>query len=311
MVTLDAVELEFVRELVSGATAGQIVSAVTLRAHIASHDARANTVERAALVGLAADGVGWAFAGGYQAALAMLDPNSTRNGALAALCATEEAGGHPRAIRTSLSPRTGGGWTLSGRKTWVTLGAEADVLLVVASTGEGVDGRNRLRVARVPSTRAGIAFEARAALPFASEIAHARATFDSVEVGGEELLSGDGYDAALKPFRTIEDVHVSAALLGWSIGVARANGWERAWIEEAISLVVLLRAVNSAPPSRAETHVALAGTMMSTHRLLDAAAWPRTDTSTRERWKRDRPLLDVASSVRAARGDAAWRELTS
>src|SRR6185436_13084691 len=55
--------------------------------------------ERAAWGGLVADRLGYAFVAGYASALARLAPGiATR----AALCVTEEGGGHPRAIKTTL-----------------------------------------------------------------------------------------------------------------------------------------------------------------------------------------------------------------
>lgn len=299
-----------VRELVRGAPAQRIASAQALREH-AARDATTDTVERAALGGLAAGGVGWAFACGYEAALTRLDPEATRGGALTALCATEEGGGHPRAIRTTLSPASGGpGWTLSGRKTWVTLGADAERLLVVASAGQREDGRNTLRVARIPATRRGVHLAPAAPLPLAPEIAHTQVTLDAVAVDDAELLPGDGYETVLKPFRTIEDTHVMAAVLGWSIGVGHASAWPRAWIEEAVALVVLLRGVNALPPLQSETHLILAGAIAGTLRLLESAAWSRADAATRDGWERDRALLRVASTARAARLESAWRALS-
>jgi len=303
------VTTDVVRALLAGAADTSIASAIDLRAH--GVRAAEDTVERAALGGLAASGVGWAFACGYQAALARLDPAATRDGALAALCATEEGGGHPRAIRTTLTPKGAGvgAYALTGRKTWVTLGADAAVLLVVASVGLDPRGLNRLRVARVPSSRPGVRLEPGAATPFAPDIGHARATFEEVLVDEREILPGDGYGAVLKPFRTIEDTHVMAALLGWGIGVGRRSTWERAWLDEAVALVLALRAIGAALPSEPGTHIGLAGAMTGAQRLLDAAAWDRVEHSVRAGWERDRPLLHVASTVRAARLDAAWRAL--
>jgi acyl-CoA dehydrogenase len=300
--------LELVRALLAETAGGPIASPAALRAHAA--DAPADTVDRAALGGFAAGGVGWAFACGYQAALARLDPQATQGGRLAALCATEEGGGHPRAIRTTLVAFPDGSHTLTGRKSWVTLGADAQVLLVVATTGHDAQGRNRLRVARIPSSRAGVRIEPGGNTPFASEIGHARAIFENVAVHADELLPGDGYDTVLKPFRTIEDVHVMAAVLGWGIRVARTSRWEAAWVEEAVAWLLALRTLGAAPPSDPGTHVGLAGAIAATKRLLDGAAWTRVDATVRAAWERDRPLLDVASTVRAARLEAAWRTLT-
>ena len=299
--------LSFVHSLVGPAGHATVSSAADLRLHLRSCGV-GDTIERAALGGRAASGLGWAFACGYEAALRRLLP-SLGSGELAALCASEEGGAHPRNIRTTLVPRGDGGWTLTGRKSWVTLGAEADVLLVVASVGSDPQGRNQLRVARVPSGRTGVSFEAASPLPFAPEIGHTRVTLSEVAIAAEELLPGDGYDEVLKPFRTIEDAHVLAAAVGWAVGVAKASGWDRAWIERAVGVIVALRAIGATPPSRPETHLALAGAAALARRLLDEGSWAQADGAVREAWERDRALLEVAARAREARIEAAWRKL--
>jgi alkylation response protein AidB-like acyl-CoA dehydrogenase len=304
--------MELVRALLASATpTAPLASIDALRAHAARGPE--DTIARAALGGLAAaghPGLAWAFACGYEAALARLDPEALRGGRVTALCATEDGGAHPRAIRTSLAPAAGGGWTLEGRKSFVTLGEHAEVLLVVASTGLDAEGRNRLRVARVPVTRRGVRVEPGVSTPFAPEIGHARVVLEGVAVSDAELLEGDGYDAVLKPFRTIEDAHVMAAVVGWAVGVARASRWEHAFLEQAAGIVLVLHAVGAADPSRPETHVALAAGLASTRRLLEGAPWDQADAALRAGWERDRALLDVASRVRAARLESAWRALS-
>jgi alkylation response protein AidB-like acyl-CoA dehydrogenase len=300
---------ELVRALLTEPVEARIASTAALKAHAARSTVSPPPAHRAALGGLAAAGVGWAFACGYESALARLDPELARAGAVTALCATEQGGGHPRAIRTALTPAPGGGYVLAGTKSWVTLGADAEVLLVVATTGVDAQGRNRLRVARIPASRSGVRLEPGGATPFAPEIAHARAVFEAVPVADGELLAGDGYAAVLKPFRTIEDVHVLAAVLGWALAVARTSAWERTFLEEGVGLVLLLRALGAADPSSPATHVLLAGALASVKRLLDAAPWATAAAAVRDAWARDRPLLDVASTVRAARREAAWKAL--
>jgi alkylation response protein AidB-like acyl-CoA dehydrogenase len=314
--------LDFLGVLVGGVPPSPIASVPSLRAHLARSRLE-DTVEDASLAGAASESPGWAFAAGYQAALRCLDPRATSGGRLASLCATEQGGGHPRAIRSALARREsgdGGGWTLSGEKTWVTLGADADVLLVVASTGLDPSGKNALRVARIPADRAGISIgtvrDAAPALPIARfagiapDIGHGRARFDRVVVDDAELLEGDdGYTSVLKPFRTIEDVHVTAAVVGWSIAVARRSAWSPSWIAEAAGIVALLRELNAAPALAPPTHVALAGALSCAQRLLESAEWSRADERTQETWHRDRPLLDVAARVRAARFETAWHKL--
>src|ERR1700710_1780230 len=63
--------------------------------------AAASTVDRAIAGGFAADRPAWAFASGYHEALQRLVP--ALGGARAALCASEDAGAHPGAIKTALA----------------------------------------------------------------------------------------------------------------------------------------------------------------------------------------------------------------
>ncbi len=171
-------------------------------------------VDRAAVGGVIADRLGYAFAAGYGAALQRLVPSlGDRRGCLAA---TESGGGHPRAIQTKLA-----GGRLVGTKTFATMAPAADELFVVASVGER-DGKNELRVVRVPRGRAGLTIEPRPPWPVAPEIPHAIVTFDTAVEEGD-VLPGDGYDRYLKPFRTIEDVHVMAA----TVGTCSASAVER------------------------------------------------------------------------------------
>ena len=107
--------------------------------------------------GFASDRLGFAFAGGYQAALRALVPELDAD-AMTCLSATEDGGAHPRAIRTLLV-RSGSGFHLSGSKRWSTLASLARNALVVASIGEEA-GQNRLRVVRVALDSPGVRLEA-------------------------------------------------------------------------------------------------------------------------------------------------------
>lgn len=265
----------------------------------------ASTVDRAAAAGFAADRLGYAFAGGYRAALARLIPDLTGS---ACLCATEEGGAHPKFIRTALT-QAEGGWRLTGKKAWVTLGTEAKELLVVATTGADPKGRNVLKLVRVPADRAGITLIAKDATPFAPEIPHAEAVFDAVVVSSAEILPGDGYELYLKPFRTIEDTHVLAAALGYVLSVARSGAWPRVLIEQIVCVLLVLREIGAADPSRAETHIALSGAFQLARRIFGEAEahWATSaDPEERARWERDKVLLDVAEKARTLRIEAAW-----
>jgi hypothetical protein len=150
---------------------------------------------------------------------------------------------------------------------------------------------------------------AMAATPFAPEIPHAELELARVEV--RELLPGDGYDEYLKPFRTIEDCAVHAALLAYAIGVARRNDWPRAALERLVAALVTARAIASADPRSAAVHVALAGLLESTRALTSELSphWDLVESGERARWQRDQGLVGVAGRARDARREKAWETL--
>ena len=288
-------------------------------------------IHRAMVGGFVADRPAYAFAAGYQEAIQCLlagaipDPGQAKT----ALCATEEGGNHPRAIRTHLAvdgdrddtaDRIASGpagvpiYRMHGEKRWATLGSRAERYLVLASAGRQDDrGRNVLTAVLIPADRDGIAVtDAPAAeLPFVPEIAHARLGFDNVLVKADEILPGDGYDRYLKPFRTIEDCHVHAALAAWQLQVARRAEWPEHAIEAILALLSGASALAAADPSSPATHLALAGLIARAETLAadHDGYWPRVDRETRARWKRDRALLQVAGKARKRRREVAWSRL--
>lgn len=290
-------------QLVRAVVTAEPIAVETLQAWwAATADERAELatpIDRAIACGARADRIGFAFAGGYAAALQALVPGQT---GIAALCATEEGGAHPRAIRTTLA-----GGELTGKKKWATGATAAATLLVVASIGTDDGGKNRLRVVRVATTAAGVRMRASAA-PFVPEITHAEVELDHVRVAESDVLPGDGYDDYLKPFRTIEDVHVHGALAGYLAGVARRRGW-RELAEQAIALALAARAVALADAKLATTHVALAGVLaLAARHVSDVETrWSAAPDDEHARWQRDRGLLQVAASARAARRERAWQ----
>ena len=270
----------------------------------------ANPMDRAIAAGFAADRVAWAFASGYQAALQALFP-AIADDTLAALCVTEAAGNHPRAIGTKLR-HTGDGWRLDGAKRWTTLGPQGALFLVLARDVAAPGERPALKVARVPSGAPGVRVEAMPATRFVPEVPHAQLHFEGVELDDDALLPGDGWAHYAKPFRTVEDAHVHAAVLAYLLREARRLGWPHAWIERAAALLLALRALAAEDPSRATTHLALAGILEAGSALMSEVEvhWRAApDDAARARWLRDRELMSVASAARAQRTESAWRQL--
>ena len=275
--------------------------------HVEDVRALPRPVDRAIAGGAAADRLGYAFTAGYAAALQALVPGLGPS-TLASLAATEEEGVHPRAIRTELLRREGG-WRLSGRKRFVTLAGSE--LLVLARQGEKPDGRADLVLVRLDRGRPGIRVSPLPALPFVPEIPHAEIAFEEVPVNPAEVMPGDGWEKWVKPFRTVEDIHVHAATLGYLLSLGARYGWERALRERLAATLVALRALAAADPSSAGVHVALAGALAGSKQVLDELepAWASVPAAVRERWERDRPLLHVAEKARAAREERAWQRI--
>lgn len=265
-------------------------------------------VDRALAGGFAADRPAWAFAAGYQAAIQHLMPamDDTR---IAAICITEKGGLHPARIQCRLTPdhSVGDRWRLDGTKEFVSGAEGAEILLVAASTGTTPNGRNTLRMVTVPTDSDGVTVSALPSLGIVPEMPHGKVRFEAVSLPGEALWPGDGYTGAIKPFRTMEDLHVTGAILGWIFAAGRRSAWPAAVLETMLSLMVTLRGLALAAPLEPHVHLALGGLLGQVRDLLEKIdpLWPGVEARAREWWRRDRKVLDIAGTARQRRLDAA------
>ncbi|HEU4411510.1 MAG TPA: acyl-CoA dehydrogenase family protein [Polyangiaceae bacterium] len=264
-------------------------------------------VDRALAGGALADRLGYAFAAGYQAALASIFGAHLAAGEIASLCATEAGGNHPKALTTKLEPR-GDSFAVTGTKTWSTMVPLAGVLFVVAVAGAAEGGRPLLRLVRVPVGATGLGVEARPPTPMGPEIVHAVVRLEGVVVPAAAVLEGDGYERYLKPFRTVEDVCVLAASVGYLAAAGARRGWPEPLRESLYALGLSLRGLAALDPSAPETHLGLAGALTFARRLFDecAAAWQAAPDDEAARWERDRMLLVIAEAARQKRRESAW-----
>jgi hypothetical protein len=280
--------------------------------HRAAASIEALPIDQAILGGFSADRVGYAFASGYQAALRALVPDLPPD-CVASLCVTERGGGHPRAIETRLDPQSGGGYRVTGKKRWVTLAGVAGVLLVVASAGLDAEGRNRLRLVRIPTTLRGVARRPMAEAPFTPEISHDEVDLSGVLVSEADLCPGDGYTRYVRPFRTTEDIYLIASILAYLVREVRLHGFPPLHAERLAGLLASLRALAAADPSAPETHLALAGILDLARGPIDEIdrVWAKTESPAHARWERDRLVLTVAANVRERRRARAWERLSA
>ncbi|HSB22059.1 MAG TPA: acyl-CoA dehydrogenase family protein, partial [Burkholderiaceae bacterium] len=248
----------------------------------------------------------------YQGALRALWPELPLD-TLAALCVTEAEGNRPRQIRTTFAPQPDGTLRIDGAKRWTTLGPASTLLLIVGAMPAPADAsRPVLRVARVPVPTPGLVLQPMPPTRFVPEVPHAQVQMHDVRVGADALLPGDGYDAYVKPFRTIEDLHVTLAVLAYLLREGRARRWPSAFNEQVVAALSLLLQLAGEDARDALTHVALAGALRIAHRLYaDASAyWAAIgDDPAAQRWQRDAPLFEVAGTAREQRADRAWERL--
>lgn len=276
----------------------------------------AQPIHSAIAGGFAADRLAWAFCAGYQAALRALVPQLPAD-ALASLCVTEAGGNHPRAIQATLSPQPGrpGQFFLDGAKRWTTLGPDSALLLVAARVDGAADAaRVALKLAMVRQGAPGVSLRAMSEIRFIPEVAHAEVRFERVPVAGHELLEGDGYVRYVKPFRTLEDLHVHAAILAYLLREARRLAWPHAWMERALAALHALAAISRLDASSPATHIALAGALETGAALLREAEllWDAASgDAASARWQRDRALLAVAGSARQKRVERAWERMNA
>ena len=117
----------------------------------------------------------------------------------------------------------------------------------------------------------------------------------------------------VKPFRTIEDIHVLGAAAAYLIGMSRRAGAPPELLAALGSALLALDPLSTAPPLDARVHLLLHGVYQRLLALVDgkelAAVWQAAPEEERARWQRDRPLLDVAARARRARFERATQEL--
>ena len=250
-----------------------------------------------------ADRLGFAFAVGYSAALERLVPGVELP---CALCVTEAGGNHPRAIASTLEATgAGGGYVLNGAKTFVTFGNEAKTMIVAARAGERTDGKPDIAVVRIPADREGVTLHELPAIPFVPEIPHARVELDDVRVAHAERLDGDGYLEYVKPFRTVEDIHVLGAAAAYALGLTRRSHGSAELAAELLVAVAALDRLREDRPSDAQVHLTLHGVIQNLTRAFAGEAFATlleaAPAEERARWLRDQKLLRVANSAREAR----------
>lgn len=235
---------------------------------------------------------GLAFLVGYQAALRMLWPSAPLS--LGALCATEQRSLRVADMQTRLHDLR-----LSGRKDFVTAGDAADWLLIAARS-EAPGDDPCLSLAVVYPGEPGVRVEKLAAIPLMPDVSHGRVFLDNALC---ELLAGDGWDAYVKPFRTLEDIYVLSAMTAWLYGVGQDSDWPQALQLRLLALLAGCAEVSRQAPNNPCGHVLLGGLFAQFEGLKAEInqALAEGPPQWAAMWQRDQAVMDLAAGARAKR----------
>ncbi|WP_043203177.1 acyl-CoA dehydrogenase [Pseudomonas putida] len=253
--------------------------------------------ELAALGGRTMATPGLAFLVGYQAALRVLWPSAPPS--LGALCATEQRSVRPADMHTRLD-----GLRLTGSKDFVTAGLEAEWLLVAARS-ETAGAAPQLSLAVVYPGEPGVTLEPLPTLPLMPEVGHGRLLLEQATC---ELLAGDGWDAYVKPFRSLEDLYVLTALTAWLYGVGQESAWPK---DLRLQLLGLLAGCAEGSRQCADSvgcHLLLGGLFAQFQALRGAidAALAAGPVHWAQIWQRDQGVMALAAAAREKRLNKAW-----
>lgn len=258
--------------------------------------------ELALLGGRLAATPGLAFLAGYQGALRALWPSAPWT--LGAMCVTENRSVRPADMQTRLE-----GLSLSGRKDFVTAADSADWLLVAARS-DLPNTRPQVALCVAYNGAPGVRVEVLPALSLMPDISHGRLHLENAQC---ERLPGDGWDAYAKPFRTLEDLHVLAALGAWLYGVGVDNAWPQALQLRLLAVLGGCAEVARSGMNEAATHLLLAGVFEQFELLRTdiEAAMAGGAPHWQDLWKRDSNVLSIARVAREKRLQNALAALTS
>jgi hypothetical protein len=188
---------------------------------------------------------------------------------------------------------------LSGRKDFVTAGDAADWLLIAARSEQPGEAP-RLSLAVVYPDEPGVRVEKLPPIPLMPDISHGRLFLDNALC---ELLAGDGWDAYVKPFRTLEDIYVLSAMTAWLYGVGQDSDWPQALQLRLLALLAGCAEVSRHPPVSPAGHVLLGGLFAQFEGLKGEinAALAEGPPQWAAMWQRDQAVLDLAAGARGKR----------
>lgn len=253
--------------------------------------------EKAIFGGFSCQQFSFTFMAGYQAALEHMFPTIAPN-KLKALCVSEEKGGHPKAIETTLIDNQ-----INGFKTYITAGSDVDHLLVLCKTNEIINGRPQLKMIHLPKSSDKIElinFE----LSFMKEVKHGKLAMKDTKITESQMLAGDGFTDYTKPFRTLEDICVSAAYQAMLLRQAIEYNWEEDLRDSILLNIYTLKNLLTLTLLDPKTHILLAANDTCFEQLLPSIALNIEQTASapfKADWALNKKVIALGKKIKAIR----------
>jgi hypothetical protein len=178
---------------------------------------------------------------------------------------------------------------------------------VAASEGVTHDDKNKIRMMKVDSNAPGVSITPMK-INLVPEISHCELAFTNVTVSKSDLLSGDGYEDYIKPFRTVEDLHISAAMLGYLFRNACRYVWDREIRQRILGCIFTIRNLTLSPPGAPSVHIVTGDALRQVKELIKVTEplWEKVSEEKKEAWNRDKVLMNIAHKARNRRLQTAW-----
>ncbi|WVM88098.1 hypothetical protein UMZ34_17610 [Halopseudomonas pachastrellae] len=263
----------------------------------------------AVMGGCQADRAAWAFSAGYEAALRAMFPQ-IRGGGLHGFSLSEEGVRSPRDLQTLWRTDASGGIQLSGNKGWVPCRSIVKPILWFAVPA----GQTALSVVRLPATADGVTMSPRNPAAFMPELPAARMQLQDVQLDASAMLPGDGWSDYARPFGALEELYVSAALMGYLLREGRAREWPQALLRQMLAAISLLERIAPEVGSANRGQLLLAGATEWVRALMTQATaeWAKQpNDEAGQRWVRDQTVQRMWAAAGAKRGERAWQALTA
>lgn len=254
-------------------------------------------IDKAIIGGFMCQQFSFTFMAGYQAALEKMFPTIAPN-ELKALCVSEEKGGHPKAIQTTLVNHR-----VNGLKTYITAGSDVAHLLVLCKTETVANDRPLLKMVHLPSSADNIKFTD-FELPFMRDVKHGKLALKEVQITADQILAGDGYSQYTKPFRTLEDICLSTAYQAMLLRQAVDHKWEESVRDQILLNIYTLKNLFTLPPSAQETHLLIAANEQNFDNLLPSIESNITNHAAanfKADWALNKKVLVLGEKIKAIR----------